>query len=58
MVPAYAAFLCTQGIDPAAVQTIADFQRLPLTTKDNYLRQHPLAQVCRQGQLEDCDMKS
>ncbi|MEX0272041.1 phenylacetate--CoA ligase family protein [Leptolyngbyaceae cyanobacterium UHCC 1019] len=56
MVPAYAAFLCTQGIDPAAVQTIADFQRLPLTTKDNYLRQYPLAQLCRQGQLEDCDM--
>ncbi|MBM0744964.1 phenylacetate--CoA ligase family protein (plasmid) [Phormidium sp. CLA17] len=55
-VPAYASFLHTQGIDPATIQTIADFQHLPLTTKDNYLRQYPMAQVCRQGQLESCDM--
>ena len=55
-VPAYAAFLHAQGIDPATVQTIADFQHLPLTTKDNYLQQYPLTQLCRQGQLEDCDM--
>jgi phenylacetate-CoA ligase len=55
-VPAYGSFLHTQGIDPAAVQTITDFQHLPLTTKDNYLQHYPLAQLYRQGQLESCDM--
>jgi phenylacetate-CoA ligase len=55
-VPAYAAFLRAQGIDSATIQTIADFQHLPLTTKDNYLRHNSLAQLCRQGQLEHCDL--
>ncbi|MBD2075652.1 phenylacetate--CoA ligase family protein [Phormidium sp. FACHB-592] len=55
-VPAYGSFLHTQGIDPATIQTIVDFQHLPLTTKDNYLRHYSLAQLCRQGQLESCDM--
>lgn len=55
-VPAYQAFLQSHQIDPAAIQTIAAFQQLPLTTKDNYLRRYPLSQLCRQGQLEQCDM--
>ncbi|NJP12451.1 MAG: phenylacetate--CoA ligase family protein [Leptolyngbyaceae cyanobacterium RU_5_1] len=55
-VPAYASFLCAQGVDPTSIQTIADFQQLPLTSKENYLRQYPLPQLCRQGQLERCDM--
>jgi phenylacetate-CoA ligase len=55
-VPAYQQFLQTQEIDPTTIQTESDFQQLPLTTKDNYLRQHSLAQLCRQGQLEQCDM--
>lgn len=55
-VPAYQLFLQQQGIDPDQIQTLADFQTLPLTTKDNYLRQHELAQLCRQGQLAQCDM--
>jgi phenylacetate-CoA ligase len=55
-VPAYRAFLQSHAIDPASVQTIADFQQLPLTTKDNYLRQYPLPQLCRQGILTQCDM--
>lgn len=55
-VPAYGSFLHAHGIDPASIQTIADFQQLPLTTKDNYLRHYPLPQMCRQGQLEHCDM--
>jgi phenylacetate-CoA ligase len=55
-VPAYAAFLHEQGIDPAIVQTIAEFQQLPLTTKQNYLQRYTLAQLCRQGQLQTCDM--
>lgn len=55
-VPAYRAFLAEHGIDPAAVQTIEDFHALPMITKDNYLRRHPMAQLCRGGELVGCDM--
>jgi phenylacetate-CoA ligase len=54
-VPAYQAFLAERGINPAEVQTTAAFQRLPLLTKENYLKRYPLAQLCRNGQLERCD---
>jgi phenylacetate-CoA ligase len=55
-VPAYQIFLQQHSIDPATIVTFADFQNLPLTTKENYLRQHDLASLCRHGQLEQCDM--
>lgn len=55
-VPAYRDFLQQQGIDPATIQTLAAFQQLPLITKQNYLQQYPLAQLCRRGELESCDM--
>lgn len=55
-VPAYQAWLQAQGIDPAGIQTITDFQQLPLITKQNYLQQYDLAERCRHGQLESCDM--
>lgn len=55
-VPAYRAFLTENNIDPASIQTFADFQKLPLSTKENYLLRHPLADLCRNGQLEMCDM--
>ncbi|MGH3792577.1 MAG: phenylacetate--CoA ligase family protein, partial [Pseudonocardiaceae bacterium] len=55
-VPAYRVFLAEHDVDPAAVCTISDFRMLPLLTKDNYLRRHPLAQLCRKGQLAGCDM--
>ncbi len=55
-VPAYQAWLHTQGIDPSTIETWEDFQQLPLTTKTNYLRQYALPQLCRHGQLEQCDM--
>jgi phenylacetate-CoA ligase len=55
-VPAYQTWLQIQGIDPATIQTWEDFQQIPLTTKDNYLRQYSLPQLCRHGQLERCDM--
>ena len=51
-VPAYKAFLTAQNIDPASIQTFEDFQTLPLITKENYLQRHPLAELCRGGQLE------
>ncbi len=55
-VPAYQQFLAGHGIDPASVRTQADFENLPLTTKDNYQRRYPLAQMCRDGRLDGCDM--
>lgn len=55
-VPAYQAFLKEREIDPSTIQSFADFQSLPLTTKTNYLQQHSLASLCRQGQLQSCDL--
>ncbi|ABW29544.1 phenylacetate--CoA ligase family protein [Acaryochloris marina] len=55
-VPAYHDFLQQQGVDPKQIQTLEDFATLPLTTKDNYLRQFPLPHLCRDGKLETCDM--
>jgi phenylacetate-CoA ligase len=55
-VPAYQNFLHQQNINPATIQTFANFQQLPLTTKGNYLRPHSLAQLCHDGQLQHCDM--
>ncbi|MGH3601477.1 MAG: hypothetical protein ACRDQH_14585, partial [Pseudonocardiaceae bacterium] len=56
MVPAYRTFLAEHDVDPAAVRTVDDFRALPLLTKDNYLRRHPLAQLCRGGELVSCDI--
>jgi phenylacetate-CoA ligase len=55
-VPAYQSFLQEQGIDPATIQTWEQFRQLPLTTKANYLRRYSLDQLCRNGQIERCDM--
>jgi phenylacetate-CoA ligase len=55
-VPAYQTFLQEHNLDPTSVQTLEDFQKLPLITKRNYILQHPLSALCRNGQLEQCDM--
>ncbi len=55
-VPAYKTFLTESGINCASIQKFEDFQQLPLLTKENYLRHHSLPQLCRNGQLERCDM--
>jgi phenylacetate-CoA ligase len=55
-VPAYQAFLRQHGIDPSSIRTFGDFEQLPLITKQNYLSQHPLKDLCRGGKLEACDM--
>lgn len=55
-VPAYQNFLREHSITPASIQSFSDFQKLPLTTKSNYLRLHSLASLCRYGKLEKCDM--
>jgi phenylacetate-CoA ligase len=51
-VPAYRDFLAAANIDRASIQTFADFQKLPLITKENYLRRYPLPQLCRQGKSD------
>jgi phenylacetate-CoA ligase len=55
-VPAYRAFLTEQGVDPASIAGFADFDLLPLTTKETYLRRYALPELCREGRLESCDM--
>jgi len=55
-VPAYANFLQQQSINPANIKTLADFQQLPLLTKENYCQAFPLAQRCWLGRLETCDL--
>src|SRR4051794_20027312 len=55
-VPAYADLLGRHGVDPAAVRAFADFERLPLTTKDTYQRRYPLHDLGRDGRLDRCDM--
>jgi phenylacetate-CoA ligase len=55
-VPAYRRFLAEHGIDPASIRTGADFASLPVITKQNYVQRYPLAELCRGGRLESCDM--
>ena len=55
-VPAYRAFLREHGVDPAAVRTLDDFARVPVVTKENYFRRHPLGDLCRDGDLAALDM--
>ncbi len=54
-VPAYRALLAEHAIDPATVRTREDFARLPLVTKEGYLRKYPLASRCRLGDLSTSD---
>jgi phenylacetate-CoA ligase len=55
-VPAYRAFLAEHDVDPASVRAYADFEELPVVTKQNYLLRHPLPDLCRDGRLDECDM--
>jgi len=55
-VPAYRAFLDEAGVDPSAVQTQADFHRLPMMTKTAYHQRYTLPQRCRDGRLDACDI--
>ncbi|MEH2445749.1 MAG: phenylacetate--CoA ligase family protein [Nostoc sp.] len=55
-VPAYKAFLAEREINPATIQTLEEFQKLPAIAKQNYILRYPLADLCRNGQLQVCDM--
>ncbi|MFH8409065.1 phenylacetate--CoA ligase family protein [Streptomyces sp. NPDC018019] len=50
-VPAYADFLRSRGCDPALVVEAADFGRVPVMTKENYLRSASLADLMWDGSL-------
>lgn len=50
-VPAYAAFLKKNKIDPAAIRNFEDFETLPITNKEIYLRKFPLHKLCHGGTL-------
>jgi phenylacetate-CoA ligase len=51
-VPAYRDFLKKHGIDPKDIRNFTDFQKLPPMSKDNYLRNYSLAELCIDGTLE------
>ncbi|MEH2274882.1 MAG: phenylacetate--CoA ligase family protein [Nostoc sp.] len=55
-VPAYKAFLAEREINPATIQSLEEFQKLPAIAKQNYILRYPLADLCRNGQLQACDM--
>jgi phenylacetate-CoA ligase len=55
-VPAYREFLAARGADPDAVNAFADFERLPLLTKQNYINAYPLPARCSGGTLVGCEM--
>ena len=48
-VPAYRDFLRSQNFNPLSVKSVSDWQKIPKTSKKNYLRRHPLSQLLRQG---------
>lgn len=52
-VPAYAQLLRDAGLEAASLSSLAD---APVATKENYHRRHPLAALCRDGELSACDM--
>lgn len=55
-VPAYRTFLADHDVDPLTIRGFADFERLPIVTKQNYLQRHALPDLCRDGRIDDCDM--
>lgn len=55
-VPAYRQWLAEHGVAPDEVRTLAEFARLPLLTREHYLRRYPLAERCRGGSLAGLEM--
>lgn len=55
-VPAYRRFLAGFGVEPSEIRSLDAFTAIPVITKENYILRHPLADLCRAGELESCDM--
>lgn len=54
-VPAYGKFLAERGASIDPQRPPADLSKLPVTTKDDYYKRYPLAELCRGGALDACD---
>src|SRR5262245_25397952 len=54
-VPAYGAMLKAAGVSVADIHDAADFARLPLLNKENYVRRFPLEALVEGGDLAACD---
>ena len=50
-VPAYRAFLKENGVRAESVRTREDLEKVPATSKANYLKKYPLADLCWDGTL-------
>ncbi|HYJ11169.1 MAG TPA: phenylacetate--CoA ligase family protein [Polyangiaceae bacterium] len=55
-VPAYELFLKEQSFEARDVRGPGDYRRVPVSTKENYHRRYSLTELCREGQLSECDM--
>ena len=51
-VPAYQDFLKKHSINAGEIKTLADFQQVPLTNKENYLLAYPLENLCWDGKFK------
>jgi len=54
-VPAYGAMLKHAALGPGDIHDARDFAKLPLLTKDNYVRRFPLGDLVEGGDLTACD---
>jgi phenylacetate-CoA ligase len=50
-VPGYRKFLGQMGVDGTEIRTVKDLQKIPPTSKTNYLRVHPWDKLCVAGAL-------
>ena len=57
-VPAYRDFLDKAGINPDSINTKADFSRLPLMDKENYIAKYSLEEVSWDGSLRSANYLS
>lgn len=57
-VPAYKMFLSEMGVNPEAVKTIEDFKKLPIISKENYLRKYSAADLMWDGKQFSGDLIS
>ncbi len=55
-VPAYRDFLAGHAVNTVGIRTFADFRRLPMMTKNDYVLAYPLDERCRHGHLHDNEM--
>jgi len=51
-VPAYKDFLKKNKITPKEIKSWEDFKKVPIITKNNYLKKYPLEKLCWNGSLD------